>query len=462
LRALVDSPLMLHIMSATYRDVAADEVAAGQEDTVAARRIRLFNDFVQRMFKRKVEAEKPYSDAHTTTWLSWLARRMEQHNQTTFLIEELQPSWLPAGGWQWAYMLTSRFIVSLLGGWLGGSIIGLGLVSSESTSLALALQRGLVEGVIGGLITGAVVGLVDIAWIARLNQRPLIKTMSPVRQSLLKILLVTLIVTIMVALLFTLTFGAIQWLGGDRTDWLFEGMSVGLVFGLSAALVFAFGPKGIRDSLANDIHTVERLSWSLTGAMPGGLIGVAIGALTGAIAGVVAQDTPTVKPLVDRGLPTATIAVTMMLIGAVIVGLIGFIFGGLTGTFLKIEKVTPNQGLRLSLVNSLMTGSLIGLLFAGLGLLLGEIVGSAADALTYGIYGLFIGFLASLWYGGFFLLQHSGLRLMLWARGDTPPPGKLADFLDYAAQRIFLRKIGGGYIFLHRYLLEHFAGLSGP
>jgi hypothetical protein len=30
-------------------------------------------------------------------------------------------------------------------------------------------------------------------------------------------------------------------------------------------------------------------------------------------------------------------------------------------------------------------------------------------------------------------------------------------FLDYAAERILLRKVGGGYIFIHRMLLEYFA-----
>ena len=33
-------------------------------------------------------------------------------------------------------------------------------------------------------------------------------------------------------------------------------------------------------------------------------------------------------------------------------------------------------------------------------------------------------------------------------------------FLNYAAERIFLRKVGGGYIFIHHLLLEHFARLA--
>lgn len=39
-------------------------------------------------------------------------------------------------------------------------------------------------------------------------------------------------------------------------------------------------------------------------------------------------------------------------------------------------------------------------------------------------------------------------------------PLNYARFLDYCADRIFLRKVGGGYIFVHCLLLEHFAALT--
>jgi hypothetical protein len=39
-------------------------------------------------------------------------------------------------------------------------------------------------------------------------------------------------------------------------------------------------------------------------------------------------------------------------------------------------------------------------------------------------------------------------------------PWNIARFLDYAADRIILRKVGGGYIFIHRLLLEHFAKIE--
>ena len=40
-------------------------------------------------------------------------------------------------------------------------------------------------------------------------------------------------------------------------------------------------------------------------------------------------------------------------------------------------------------------------------------------------------------------------------------PWKLVPFLDYAAEDLgFLQKVGGGYMFIHRYLLEHFAAMG--
>jgi hypothetical protein len=47
------------------------------------------------------------------------------------------------------------------------------------------------------------------------------------------------------------------------------------------------------------------------------------------------------------------------------------------------------------------------------------------------------------------------LRLMLVTRGYAPRdyPG----FLDYAVGLVLLQRAGGGYLFIHRLLQEHFA-----
>jgi hypothetical protein len=62
---------------------------------------------------------------------------------------------------------------------------------------------------------------------------------------------------------------------------------------------------------------------------------------------------------------------------------------------------------------------------------------------------------AAMAYGGLNVLNHAILRLLLWQRGDLPRA--LTSFLDHSAGLVFLHKVGGGYIFIHRLLQEYFA-----
>ena len=53
--------------------------------------------------------------------------------------------------------------------------------------------------------------------------------------------------------------------------------------------------------------------------------------------------------------------------------------------------------------------------------------------------------------------KHYGLRLILWLKGYTP--FNFIKFLNHCAGLILLKKVGGGYIFIHRMLLDYFAEL---
>jgi hypothetical protein len=75
----------------------------------------------------------------------------------------------------------------------------------------------------------------------------------------------------------------------------------------------------------------------------------------------------------------------------------------------------------------------------------------------YWIAGLVTGLLAALLSGGLACLRHGVLRLLLWRSRSLPLD--TPHFLDYAAERILLRKVGGGYIFLHPLLRNFFASL---
>ena len=68
-----------------------------------------------------------------------------------------------------------------------------------------------------------------------------------------------------------------------------------------------------------------------------------------------------------------------------------------------------------------------------------------------------IALLGSLALGGMAIIKHWMLRLILIANGYLPQ--HLLRFLDYCVERVFLRRVGGGYIFVHRLLMEHFAAM---
>ena len=57
--------------------------------------------------------------------------------------------------------------------------------------------------------------------------------------------------------------------------------------------------------------------------------------------------------------------------------------------------------------------------------------------------------------GGLPAIRHFSLRVVLWFSGYIP--WNYARFLNYATNRLFLQRVGGGYRFIHRLLQEHFA-----
>ena len=105
------------------------------------------------------------------------------------------------------------------------------------------------------------------------------------------------------------------------------------------------------------------------------------------------------------------------------------------------SKLNPEKGaLTAFIITSLIAGSIMGLIAErghrlAAGLIATLIVGLSLD--------------------GSAIIKHFSLRLILWFMGYTPL--KLANFLDYCSRIILLKKVGGGYIFVHRLLLEYLA-----
>jgi len=112
----------------------------------------------------------------------------------------------------------------------------------------------------------------------------------------------------------------------------------------------------------------------------------------------------------------------------------------------------------VGLVFGTVGGLLFGLVFALALTLQGNLVNGLRLLLLFVLAGGVIsGLSVGLPNGGIACIQHFVLRCFLWISRKTP--WNYARFLDHAADRVLLRKVGGGYIFIHRLLLDHFAAM---
>jgi len=143
------------------------------------------------------------------------------------------------------------------------------------------------------------------------------------------------------------------------------------------------------------------------------------------------------------------------------------------------DRQRLNQGVRRSALNSTIIGLLSGGIIAGIGFLgywlsyglneglskglsygldegLSKGLGSALSVVwLFAIGGGLFGWAVS---GGWAVLRHVVLRWVLHRRQVFPWHAQV--FLNDATARILLRRVGGGYSFIHRLLLEYFAHLD--
>jgi hypothetical protein len=217
-----------------------------------------------------------------------------------------------------------------------------------------------------------------------------------------------------------------------------------------AMLVLIYGSR-VRGQAG--VRPVEALGWSWRTAVRGILLGALAGLVTWGMYAVsryghfefseVARNLFLYPPLAATG---------------------GFLLGGLSIRVVR-EKTAPNQGMRLSLRNGLMAAALFGpvlalatwpVLIVSLEPIVGAVIHDTAP-----IGGLWFGGIAAivalLWFGGRDVVMHVALRTVLWLTRQAP--GDFVRFLDHGVAIGFLRKVGGGYMFIHRHLLEHFATL---
>lgn len=344
LQQLAQSPLILNIMAIAYQGMPLNDLP--QPNSSDAHQ-HLFNTYIERMFQRKLSSPS-YSKSQAMTWLIWLAKRMSSESQTVFLIERMQPQWLPN---KWTILL---YKIAILGAYflLCGSILQ-HFLSGGKLIICLIIGAGLYWSIFG------------------------LQSIQPLE--------------------------SLKWSWNRAKIYLPAGLIGGPIFGIFIKLLY--------ELIANPLH------WQI---------------FTDASVDF-NQD------IIQRGL---------------VFGLsLGVLFGlirGLTGP--GIDQITiPNQSIRQSAKNSLIFGIM------GISVMSTAAMSIGWNPFFWGSFGLIIGMAAG---GGEACLKHLILRIMLYIQGYIP--WNYAHFLDWATERIFLQRVGGGYIFIHRLLLEHFASLNFP
>ncbi|MCA9469751.1 MAG: TIR domain-containing protein [Nitrospira sp.] len=318
--------------------------------------------------------------------------------------------------------------------------------------VSIGLKLGLIMGAVGGPIIGifmVLAPLFDFRLAAIWKQ-------SIVSSLLVCLLMLPIIVPIIHFLPMVALMGSISEDGVDY--WVFNYSAETIIFtGITYGLFIALGFSSI-----NEISLIETVKWKwrevLTKFFPGLRIGFLIGLIISA----------------SIGLSLAIIDLSSFLLlfqDYLIVGFFSVLFSGILGGIIngilsgmvaavKKGKTVPNQGIKLSLKNALII-MLLSWFICGLGvwLLAKLFLGlESSSSLSLGLgYGFFFGLLIGLNRGGSAVLKHYMLRIVLWVTGTMP--FNFIKMLDHCSKLILLRKVGGGYRFIHRTLLEYFAEL---
>ncbi|XGV97342.1 MAG: tetratricopeptide repeat protein [Leptolyngbya sp. BL-A-14] len=407
LQELAKSPLMLSIISLTYQETSVEDFSL--VNSLVENRQNLFDRYIEQMlFRRRLrrsfdpnnqkqkKLDQSYSNQQVKHWMAWLAQRMLQQSQSIFSIEWMQPDLLRTSKSKRRLYASGVRLTALALSLISGFILGLVLQNS-------GLSR-------GGLGTGIGLGLAF--WFYGLlgygtGTFSPVNVIVPVGSLKRKgiILLCGATIATVPLLWFALKY---RWLQGHEASWAKSTAIFYLIAqGLGAYDIDKFTNFKIGNTLASS-DEIKQSSVNIT-------VLISVSTISGILGG----------------------------------GLIFLIFilshGGLEilGYMWEICNIS---GWKIDIVREQINEIFL-LVFSLL-----------KSPIRFGSgVGFSIGLFCSIATATAFI-QHLLLRIILYRSGDIPWNYK--NFLEYARERIFLQKIGKGYIFKHRLLLEHFALLE--
>jgi hypothetical protein len=293
LRQLLRSPLLLHVVALAYH--GRPPAALYGPGTLQQRKAWLWEAYVARMFEqRPLGPGDRYTREQALGWLAWLARILQDRDQTEFHLDRLAPEWLPTPTQQ----RRTRLAIALASGLIGGLGFGLTFVLvAKAFGLAFGLLGGLAVGLgcglAFGLVAGLVFGLSGTLTVGVESTEPIQLSWSTLRARLARGMTLRLRDGQAVPnedrrrwahnAPFAATFGlaggliatVIGGLIGGLPYALAAGLAGGLTIGLASGLV-----SGLAGELIIGVESTEHVRWSwsklragLTRGLAGGLIG---------------------------------------------------------------------------------------------------------------------------------------------------------------------------------------------
>ena len=354
---------------------------------------------------------------------------------------------------------------------LVGCIVGVFslLIFTRIGGLSYGLFRGGGIGLFSGLVMASMSGLLGL-----LRYDPTLPINDKAQRNKQQVhflrdrLLNTLVFSVCASAAFTSLY-ALQSGGISRLV-----LGYGLIVGFFYGLIFGLGNgTDLVHGLGISIQPAETASWSWVAArealMTNAKQGIRLGGTIFVGVTVVIAGMTSFFNGVKYGLRFG-------LIFGLIVGLISTVAAILTGVLTSgwssdiiddtHQFVRPNEGIRRSASNALLAALLFGLLggiasglIGGLSFGLAGIEGWRVLAIGFMIvFGVIFAFHFLILYGEIAVIEHYVLRWYLWRKGSIPL--NYIAFLNYATERILLRRIGGRYIFTHRLLQDYFSSLE--
>jgi hypothetical protein len=418
LQDLLRSPLLLSMFLIADMDLATTTEAIDRDRARPLAQLLIGRYVEKRFLLERVQGNgrNRYGSDSTQRWLRAMARHLEGANETIFFLDAPRVDWLKRTG--------LRRIVLTAPSLAWGVSMGLAIASAialsqpfgpptESAPLATLVAFGVV-GLTAGLIPSISFRLRALVWT---------------------------------------TLGAVAALLEHLRAELESAAAVLIASLLYAVFAGSLGEIAIR-LVGGELQLVENLKWSSQAAGRG----LRRSLVAGALFGVVYE----VPNWLGSGEPPGRAVFLGVTFGLVI----GLVFGLTVGLrpglgFRSVPiRLRPNEGVRRSLIiGSLAT--LVGTIVVGLTFFLSGLVISPAHGLVRAVaWGPTIGILWGLTTGLGAVLQYWTLRALLCVEQSAPMT--YGRWLEYLVDlRILYFGVGGGYVFIHRAVQEHFANIEG-